>query len=92
MLSLLANKFVLGLLGVILIVSGIGFMYWNMNRWKEKAAVLEVQLVSMTAARDLLVDVNKSLEDLEKTQEARRAEVENKLNEDDRSFFERGMR
>jgi hypothetical protein len=92
MLSLLTNKFVLGLLGVILIASGIGFMYWNMNRWKEKAAVLEVQLVSMTAARDLLVDVNKSLEDLEKTQEARRAEVENKLNEDDRSFFERGMK
>jgi len=92
MLSLLTNKFVLGLLGALLIASGIGFMYWNMNRWKEKAAVLEVQLVSMTAARDLLVDVNKSLEDLEKTQEARRAEVENKLNEDDRSFFERGMR
>ena len=92
MLSLLTNKFVLGLLGALLIASGIGFMYWNMNRWKEKAAVLEVQLVSMTAARDLLVDVNKSLEDLEKTQEARRAEVENKLNEDDRSFFERGMK
>jgi len=91
MLSLLANKFVLGLLGVMLVASGIGFMYWNMNRWKEKAAVLEVQLVSMTAARDLLIDVNKSLADLEKTQETRREEVENKLNEGDRSFFERGM-
>jgi hypothetical protein len=45
----------------------------------------------MTAARDLLIDVNKSLADLEKTQETRREEVENKLNEGDRSFFERGM-
>ena len=92
MLSLLTNKFVLGLLGVMLVASGIGFMYWNMNRWKEKVAVLEVQLVSMTAARDLLIDVNESLADLEKIQEIRRVEVENKLNEDDRSFFERGMR
>jgi hypothetical protein len=91
MLSLLTNKFVLGLLGALLIVSGIGFMYWNMNRWKEKAAVLETQLVSMTAARNLLIEVNKSLSELEKVQETRRSEVENKLNEDDRSFFERGM-
>jgi len=75
----------------MLIASGIGFMYWNMNHWKEKAAVLEVQLVSMTAARDLLIEVNKSLSELEKTQEARRTEVEKKLNEGDRTFFERGM-
>ena len=92
MLSLLTNKFVLGLLGVMLVASGIGFMYWNMNRWKEKAAVLEVQLISMTAARDLLIDINKSLSDLEKVQEIRRVETENKINSDDRSFFERGMK
>lgn len=92
MLSLLTNKFVMGLLGVILIISGIGFMYWNMNRWKEKAAVLEVQLVSMTAARDLLIDVNNSLSELEKSQETRRADIEKEIDNGIRDFFERGMK
>jgi hypothetical protein len=92
MLSLITNKYVIGMLGVILILSGIGFMYWNMNRWKEKAVILENQLEAMTAARDLLIDINKSLSDLEKVQEIRRVETENKINSDDRSFFERGMK
>jgi len=92
MLSLLTNKFIMGLLGIILIISGIGFMYWNMNRWKEKAAVLEVQLVSMTAARDILIDVNNSLSDLEKSQENRRADIEKEIDNGIRDFFERGMK
>jgi len=91
MLSLLTNKFVLGLLGALLIVSGIGFMYWNMNRWKEKAAVLEVQLISMTAARDLLLDINNAKNELEQDQQERRVEVEKQISEGKRDFFNRGM-
>ena len=91
MLSLLTNKFVLGLLGVMLVASGIGFMYWNMNRWKEKAAVLEVQLISMTAARDLLLDINNAKNELEQDQQERRVEVEKQISEGKRDFFNRGM-
>jgi CHASE3 domain sensor protein len=91
MLSLLTNKFVLGLLGALLIVSGIGFMYWNMNRWKEKVEVLENQLEAMTAARDLLINVIEAKNKLEQDQQERRVEVEKEISEGKRDFFNRGM-
>jgi hypothetical protein len=82
----------MGLLGALLVIAGIGLMYWNMNRWKEKAQVLEVQLISMTAARDLLLDINEAKTVLDSEQQKRREEVEKNLNEGNRDFFTGGMK
>jgi hypothetical protein len=88
MLSLLTNRYVIFAILAAVLSGSIYFMYWNMDRWRTKAQEYEVQLEAMTAARDLLLELDAARAGNDRNQANRREEIEKKISTGDRGYFQ----
>jgi hypothetical protein len=88
MLGLLINRYVIFAILAAVIFGSVYFMYWNMDRWRTKAQEYEVRLEAMTAARDLLLELDAARAGNDKDQAKRRDEIEKKVSTGDRGYFQ----